>query len=385
MRAIYFEEFNGPLTVVDLPQPVAAPGSVVIKVAATGLCRSDWHGWVGHDADIPLPHVPGHEFAGVVDSVGSGVTRFSVGQRVTVPFVCGCGRCEYCLRGDAQVCPTQSQPGFTHWGSFAEYVEIHNADFNLIELPDAISFDTAAGLGCRFATAFRGLTSRAELQAGEWIAIFGCGGVGLSAIMIAKALGAKVIAVDINEAALAKARELGADFTIHSLISQPAAESKAALAAETTSQSTTVFVRNASNANAGAGKFPSPEEAIAMITGSQMGADISVDALGSVATATSAIKSLRRRGRHLQLGLLPSSDGQTPLPMGRVIGWELDLLGSHGMSAVDYPRMLRMIAEGFLKPDLLVERVISLEEGRVALDNLETSSSAGVTIIHPAE
>ena len=375
MRAIYFEEFNGPLSVVDLPKPVAATGSVIIKVEATGLCRSDWHGWVGHDADIPLPHVPGHELAGVIDSVGTGVARFTVGQRVTVPFVCGCGKCEYCLRGDAQVCPTQTQPGFTHWGSFAEYVEIHNADFNLIELPDAISFDTAAGLGCRFATAFRGLTGRANLQAGEWVAIYGCGGVGLSAIMVAKALGAKVIAVDINEAALAKARELGADFTIQTavLTSSSSADSSKA----------SVTVHNA--ANASAGKFPSPEEAIAMITGSQMGVDLSVDALGSVATATSAIKSLRRRGRHLQLGLLPSEDGQTPLPMGRVIGWELDLLGSHGMAALDYPKMLELIASGALKPDLLVERTIGLEAGRDALESLANSKSAGVTIIKPAE
>ena len=368
MRAIYFEEFNGPLSVVDLPKPVAAPGSVIIKVEATGLCRSDWHGWVGHDADIPLPHVPGHELAGIIDSLGDGVTKFSVGQRVTVPFVCGCGKCEYCRRGDAQVCPTQTQPGFTHWGSFAEFVEIHNADFNLIELPDEITFDTAAGLGCRFATAFRGLTGRANLQAGEWVAIYGCGGVGLSAIMIAKALGAQVIAVDINEAALAKARELGADFTIQS---------------SSSADSTSVTVSNA--ANASVGKFPTPEEAIAMITGAQMGADLSVDALGSVATATSAIKSLRRRGRHLQLGLLPSDDGQTPLPMGRVIGWELDLLGSHGMAALDYPKMLAMIATGALKPDLLVERTIGLDEGRSALESLATSKSAGVTIIKPAE
>ncbi len=351
MRAIYFEEFNGPLTVVDLPQPVAAPGSVVIKVEATGLCRSDWHGWVGHDADIPLPHVPGHELAGTIDSIGADVTQFTVGDRVTVPFVCGCGKCEYCLRGDAQICPIQTQPGFTHWGSFAEFVEIHNADFNLIALPDSISFETAAGLGCRFATAFRGLTGRANLQSGEWVAIFGCGGVGLSAVMIAKALGAKVIAVDINEAALEIAKNLGADLIL----------------------------------NSKTGKFPAVDEAIIMMTGARRGVDISVDALGSVVTATSAIKSLRRGGRHLQLGLLPSEDGQTPLPMGRVIGWELDLLGSHGMAAVDYPKMLAMIADGSLKPDLLVERTIGLDAGRDALESLAQSQSAGVTIIKPCD
>ena len=199
MRAIYFTEFNGKLEVKDLPDPIASDRGVVIKVEASGLCRSDWHGYVGHDTDIKLPHVPGHELAGTIASIGSAVKKFKVGDRVTVPFVNGCGDCEFCLRGDAQVCPKQTQPGFTHWGSFAELVALENADFNLINLPDEISFSTAAALGCRFATAYRGLAKRAQVKPGEWVAVFGCGGVGLSAIMIAKALGAKVIALDISE------------------------------------------------------------------------------------------------------------------------------------------------------------------------------------------
>src|ERR1019366_8842119 len=184
MRAIYFSEFGGDLSIVDVAAPVAPVNGVVIEVKATGLCRSDWHAWMGHDGDVVLPHVPGHEFAGVVSAIGSEVTKFAVGDRVTVPFVNGCGKCQYCTSGDAQVCPTQSQPGFTQWGSYAEYVSIENADFNLIALPEAVSFSTAAALGCRFATAFRGLTSRARVQPHEWVAIFGCGGVGQSAIMI---------------------------------------------------------------------------------------------------------------------------------------------------------------------------------------------------------
>ena len=212
MRAIYFSEFNGKISVRDVPQPQAPKSGVVIKVEATGLCRSDWHGWAGHDSDIHLPHVPGHELAGTVFEVGEGVTRFHVGDRITVPFVNGCGKCTFCTSGNAQVCPNQTQPGFTQWGSFAEYVALENADFNLIALPDEISFQTAAALGCRFATAFRGIVDRAKVKQGEWVAIYGCGGVGLSSIMIAKAMGAKVIAVDINPDALQKAEELGADY-----------------------------------------------------------------------------------------------------------------------------------------------------------------------------
>ena len=209
MKAIHFTEFQGELSILDLPMPKPNDSGVVIKVEATGLCRSDWHGWMGHDSDISLPHVPGHELAGVISAAGSSVKNYSVGDRVTVPFVCGCGTCEFCKEGDAQICPTQTQPGFTGFGSFAEFVAIENADFNLVRIPNELSFAVAAALGCRFATAFRGLVKRAEVKGGERVIIYGCGGVGLSAIMIAKALGAQVYAVDVNDAALAVASSLG--------------------------------------------------------------------------------------------------------------------------------------------------------------------------------
>jgi len=347
MRAIYFSEFGGELTVKDVPNPTAPANGVVIEVRATGLCRSDWHAWMGHDTDVVLPHVPGHELAGVVSALGSGVSKFAVCDRVTVPFVNGCGKCQYCASGNAQVCPTQTQPGFTQWGSYAEYVLIENADSNLIALPDAISFSTAAALGCRFATAFRGLTARAKVQPGEWVAIFGCGGVGISAIMIAKALGARVIAIDISPAALAKATQIGADATINSITTDALAQ-------------------------------------IRKIIGD--GADVSIDALGSQITSSQSILSLRRRGRHLQLGLLLTPDGLTPEPMSRVIAYELDLLGSHGMAAADYPQMLAMVESGILRPDLLVERTVSLADGISALRAMGEPAGAtvgGITIIDP--
>ena len=347
MRAIYFTQFGGELTVKDVPTPTPPTNGVVIEVKATGLCRSDWHAWMGHDSDVVLPHVPGHELAGIVSALGTGVTQFKVGDRITVPFVNGCGTCQYCTSGNAQVCPTQTQPGFTQWGSYAQYVAIENADFNLIALPDAISFSTAAALGCRFATAFRGLTARARVQPQEWVAIFGCGGVGQSAIMIAKALGARVIAIDISPVALAKAIQLGADITINSSTSDALAQIRAA-------------------------------------TGD--GADISIDALGSQTTSTQSILSLRRRGRHLQLGLLLTPDGLTPEPMARVIAYELDILGSHGMAAADYPQMLAMVASGALRPDLLVERTVDLNEAITALQAMSDPAGAtvgGITIINP--
>jgi alcohol dehydrogenase len=203
-----------------------------------------------------------------------------------VPFACSCGRCEYCQAGDAQVCPDQTQPGFTGPGSFAERVAIHAADTNLVALPDAVDFVTAASLGCRFATAYRALTGHARLRPGEWLAVHGCGGVGLSAVHIGAALGARVIAVDVAGPALDRARELGAG---HAILS-------------------------ATNTD--------PAPVIHDITGG--GAQVSVDALGSPETLASSVRSLRRRGRHVQVGLLLGPAAAPPVPMDLVIARELE-------------------------------------------------------------
>jgi alcohol dehydrogenase len=344
MRAMVLDRIRGPLAVREVPDPVPPEGGVVVRVLATGLCRSDWHAWAGHD-EIVLPHVPGHELAGVVVAAGSGVSRWAAGDRVTVPFVEGCGRCAWCLAGNAQVCPEQQQPGFTHWGSFAEYVALHAADTNLVAVPDGVTAEAAASLGCRFATAYRALTGRARLAPGEWVTVLGAGGVGLSAVMIAKALGARVIAVDRNPGALAAAAALGAD---HGLTAD------------------------------GARDIPGT---VAELTGG--GSHVAVDAVGSEQTCADSVLSLRRRGRHVQVGLLPAVNGHPRVPMARVIGWELDLLGSHGMAAADYPGMLSLIERGELRPQELIERVVGLAEACVLLPALDTASPAGMTMIDP--
>ncbi len=328
----------------DVPAPEAPPGGVVVRVLATGLCRSDWHAWAGHD-DIAFPHVPGHELAGEVVAVGSGVRRWAAGDRVTVPFVCGCGQCSWCAAGDAQVCPDQEQPGFTHRGSFAEQVVLHAADTNLVAVPDGVDMATAASLGCRFATAYRALVARARVQPQEWVTVIGAGGVGLSSVMIAKALGARVVAVDRNPGALEAASAVGADHVVL----------------------------------ADGRDVPAT---IAELTGG--GSHVSVDAVGSEQTASDAVLGLRRRGRHVQVGLLPSISGHPRVPMERAIAWELDLLGSHGMAAVDYPGMLALVADGSLRPQDLVERTIGLEEAADLLPRFDTATLAGMTIIDPS-
>ena len=210
MRAVVYEAFQQAPCIQSVADPAPENDGVVLRVMAAGLCRSDWHGWMGHDPDITLPHVPGHELAGIVEAVGKDVQNWQAGDRVTVPFVGGCGRCPQCVSGNHQVCDDQFQPGFTHWGCFAEYVAIQRADINLVRLPDSMSFETASSLGCRFITSFRAVVDQGAVRAGQWVAVHGCGGVGLSAIMIANALGANVIAIDIGTRQLEMARAVGA-------------------------------------------------------------------------------------------------------------------------------------------------------------------------------
>jgi alcohol dehydrogenase len=338
MRAVVYDHFGVPPIVTDIDDPQPPRHGAAIKVEATGVCRSDWHGWRGHDPDITLPHVPGHEFAGTVAEIGPDVRAIAPGTRVTAPFVCGCGTCATCRAGDHQVCPNQTQPGFTHAGSFAEYVVVHQADVNLVPLPDDIDAITAAGLGCRFATAYRAIVAHGRVKEGDWVAVHGCGGVGLAAVMIAAAHGAQVVAVDVSPDALALAREFGA---VHILTPPAAAE-------------------------------------IVERTG---GVHVSIDALGRAATFADAVAGLRRRGRHVQVGLLVGDDARPQVDMSTVIGHELEIVGSHGMAAHDYPAMLAEIAQGRLDPRRLVKNVISLDEAPAALTAMSRGGPPGTTVI----
>lgn len=344
MKAALYQEFRQPLSVAKVSDPAPPDDGVVITVKATGVCRSDWHGWMGHDPDIRVPHVPGHELAGVVAAKGMLVSRWNVGDRVTVPFVCACGTCRPCLSGNQQVCDHQFQPGFTHWGSFAEFVAIHRADLNLVRLPDELTFETAASLGCRFATSFRAIVDQARVTSGQWVVVHGCGGVGLSAIMIARALGAQVIGIDIADDKLALAQTSGANVTLN------------------------------------ASEHADISGAVRDLT--QGGADVSVDALGSPQTCFDSIACLAKRGKHIQVGLLLAQQSRPALPMDQVLSKELEILGSHGMQAHRYPAMLEMIRDGRLQPGKLLGRTITLEESVTALPSMDRNPSAGVMIIN---
>jgi alcohol dehydrogenase len=343
MRAVLYEAFGAAPRLMQVDDPSPQRHGVVVQVMASGICRSDWHGWLGHDPDIVLPHVPGHELAGIVVAAGADVKRWKVGDRVTVPFVSGCGACAECHAGNQQVCERQFQPGFTHWGSFAEFVSLHRADDNLVRLPASMDFASAASLGCRFATSFRAVVEQGRTTAGQWVAVHGCGGVGLSAIMIANAIGANVVAIDISDRALELARSFGAVVTINA------------------AQSANV-VQDVIDATGG-------------------GAQVSLDALGHPTTCFNSISGLRRRGRHVQVGLMLGENSAPAVPMAKVIAFELEILGSHGMQAHRYEPMLAMVQSGKLAPQRLIGDTIGLSQSIPVLMGMARYEGVGVTVI----
>jgi alcohol dehydrogenase len=342
VRAAVLHAFGEPLAVEDVPDPAPAPDGAVVAVRATGVCRSDWHAWRGHDASVTLPHVGGHELAGEVVAVGAQVRSIRVGDRVTVPFCCGCGVCEPCARGETQVCERDLQPGFTLWGSFAERVALPCADLNLVRLPDALDWVSAAALGCRFMTAWAALRVHGRVAPGEWVAVHGCGGVGLSAVMIAVAAGARVVAVDVEPAKLERARSLGAEHAVDA----------------------------------------SREDAVAAVESlSGGGAHLAIDALGSPETCAASLLGLRRHGRHLQVGLLLAGDERPPVPMARVIARELSLRGVHGMAVRHYPGLLDAVARGALDPGRLVGRTLALDGVGAELAAMGDFATQGLSVV----
>jgi alcohol dehydrogenase len=383
MKAAVYESFNGPIQVKSVPKPkLTSDSSVIVAVMATGVCRSDWHGWKGHDDDIKhhgLPFIPGHECSGIVVEKGSSVQKINIGDRVAIPFILSCGHCAECKVDKPTVCLEQSQPGFTMQGSFAEFVQITRADRNLRILPKGVSFVEAAALGCRFTTAFRAVvqqglgidnlsgiisdSKRSSLSltkqniGGKIICIFGCGGLGLSCIMIAKAvkdsLNGKnaniqsIIAVDVSPAALVKATQLGADVSVN------------------------VNDYNMNN--------EALQKKILDITHS-LGADITIDAAGFADTCESAVHTCRRGGRMVQVGL-PIGGRRPEIPMGTVAGRELEIVGSHGFSATDLPDILSLVESGILPVKKLVGKEVTLEQGSKLLMAMNSQSPLGMAVI----
>jgi len=355
MKAAIYRKFDGPIRVETVPIPNASEDGVVVQVMATGVCRSDWHGWKGHDSDVidhGLPFCPGHELSGIVVQVGSRVGSFKKGDRVAVPFILSCGSCHYCCQEKRPtICTQQQQPGFTQWGSFAEYVALPRADRNLRHLPKAVSFVQAAALGCRFTTAYRAVLQQGRLKnlSNASVAVFGAGGLGLSCIMLAKTTGTArmIVAIDISRQALNKALQLGATHTIQA----------------TTGEESNTMVR---------------QQVLDLTKGH--GVDLSIDAAGFRSTCENAVHCCKRGGRMIQVGL-PIGHAPPVIPMGLVAGRELELVGSHGFAADDLPALLEMVATGALDPSLLVEKEVTLQEGVESIQDMDHGSPLGITVV----
>ncbi|WP_353948331.1 zinc-dependent alcohol dehydrogenase family protein [Sporolactobacillus sp. Y61] len=345
MKAAVLTAFKKPLSLEKVPDPELTSDGVIVKLKATGVCRSDWHGWMGEWTGFiaPLPHILGHEMSGYVEEVGKDVHNFKKGDRVIVPFTQGDGTCPHCLAGHSNVCDHQIMPGFTYNGGFAEYVRIPKADYNLVALPEGVDFTDASAMGCRYMTAFHGVTTRGKVRGGEWVVVYGAGGVGLSAIQIATAYGANVIAVDIDDKKLKFAKKLGAVATINSK------------------------------------KEKAPEAVMELTKG---GADVSVDALGIQETMLNAIRSLNKKGRHVQIGMTSfKNEGMLNIPLNEIVDREIQFSGSFGMPISEYPRMLQMVEKQRLHPGKLVTAKISLGNVDTVFNDMSKYAGIGVSVV----
>ncbi len=350
MRAAVFTAYGEPLSVTDVDEPEPTPTGVVVETEACGICRSDWHAWVGDwtwaGMDLEPGQILGHEPAGTVVAVGDRVQSIAEGDHVTVPFYVAEGACRQCRTGHPNVCEHGMGLGFHDAlpGAFAERFAVPFADVNVVRLPEGVSSLDMASLGCRFVTAFHALVHRADVSAGDWVAIHGCGGVGLSAVHIADALGANVVAVDIDDETLAIARDLGASEVVD--------------ATET----------------------DDVPGAVVALTGG--GAHVSVDALGIATTCRNSVASLRRRGTHVQVGLTTEEEqGEIALPTDLMVHNEFTVVGSKGMPPARFDEIFRMMAAGKLDPGAGITETVALEDASETLASMTDFDTYGIPVI----
>ena len=345
-NAAVLTAYDEPLEVRELDTVSPGPNGVAVETAACGICRSDWHAWKGHWPSVPTDHVLGHEPAGTVTAVGDEVEQFSVGDEVGIPFNIACGTCNVCWDGESHLCDNGLSLGFTPDlpGAFTSEFTIPNADFNAVHLPDGMSPVEMAALGCRFATAFHGLAHKADVNAGDWIAVHGCGGIGLSAVTIADALGANVVAVDLNSEALDLAEAVGAQAIVN------------------------------------AGDIDDVPTAVRSATDG--GVDVSVDALGIAETCRNSLRCLDKQGQHLQVGMTTDEEaGEISLPVDSMVGAELEMVGVKGMPPNRYPELLSMIAGGKVDIQPLVTKRVALEDVSDRLTAMDDFGTLGFEVV----
>ncbi len=350
MRAAQITEFRHPIQVVEVPVEEPRADGAVIRVEASGVFRSDWHFW-NQDLEwigfkLQLPANTGHEVGGVVEEVGRDVHAVKVGDRVTIPFHESDGTCPECRAGYQNLCEHVIIGGVQRMGGWAQYVTVTAADLNCIRLPEGVDSLSAAALGCRYMTAYRAVIDRGRILPGQWLAVQGCGGVGLSAVQIAAAAGAMVVAVDTDDRKLAKARQEGAAVTVNA----------SGLTPEQVGQA----VKDATDG----------------------GAHVSLDALGRAFTLHQSIWSLRKRGRHVQVGVTSQEErGLVSIPTDMLVMMEWELVGSLGNPHPKYAELLTLVARRKLHPARLVTREIALSEVTDTLERMTRFDTVGFEVI----
>ena len=340
MRAAVLRAYHQALSIEEVPEPDCPEDGVVLKVLACGVCRSDWHGWTGEHPRVKPGQIGGHEYCGEVIEAGRDA-RHRVGDRLVAPFILACGSCPDCVSGHSNTCPNQRLPGFVEPGAFAEYVAVP-FDHNLAGLPETLSPTVAAGLGCRVTTAWHALTGRAALQPGEWLAVHGTGGIGVACLILGRAMGARVVVVDIVEEKLSNAMRMGAEAAVNAKDGDTAAH-------------------------------------IREVTGG--GAHVSVEALGIAATTNASIECLRPLGRHVQVGMPVGHTAHMDINMNAVYMKNLALYGTRGMPSWKYPSLLGMITSGRVDVAPMIAREIGLSDVSAELRAMNGPTPPGVAVV----
>ncbi len=332
MKAAIFNGPKKPLAIEDVPAPEPKTGEILVKVAACGVCHTDLH-YIDHG--VPTfkkpPMILGHEPAGHVAGMGEGTAGFKEGDRVLLPAVLSCGSCFYCRTGRENICESMIMLGNNVDGAYAEFVTIPAKDAFI--LPEEIPVEEGCIIADAISTPFHAVKNRAQVRPGDSVVIFGCGGVGINLIQVAKASGARVMAVDINPVKLKWAKEFGADEILD--------PGKVELAKE-----------------------------IRKLTG--RGADIAIEAIGNPDTIQQAFKVLRTGGRLVVLGY---THLDVALNGGRIMYREMDIVGSLGCRPVDYPRIIEMARVGSIKVKELVTHRFDLGDINKAFDTLRSGDT----------
>lgn len=323
-----------------MPEP--GPDDALVRVMAAGICHSDAHYRAGKSRVEPLPLTLGHEVAGVVEKVGSSVSKFKSGDRVCLHYLATCGKCDYCEEGNEQFCGTGKMIGKYRDGGYAEFILMPAR--SLFHLPDEIPFEQGAILMCSSATSMHAL-NKARLKAGETVAVFGVGGLGLSAIQLAKAFGAgQVFAVDINGAKLAMANDMGA------------------------------VAIDAANVD--------PVKELKRLTNGR-GADVALELIGLPLTMRQTVQSLAIQGRAALVGITDKTFEIAPYE--EVLNREAEIIGVSDHLASELPLLIEWVRQGKLNLSNIVTSTIPLDADAIneTLDGLEKFGDEGRVVIKP--